>query len=261
MFDSGPLAAILDAGYHGVLALTGLLTPFAGAAAAALAIVLLTLAVRAALIPVGVSTVRAMFNRARIAPQLDELRKRYGKDPQKYQQKMLELHRSEGVSPFAGILPLLAQAPVLSFVYTLFLHERIAGHANALLGHTVLGTSLGESFRAALAAGDGRTLLVTGGLLAVLAAVIAVQRRVLMASAPAPAVPPQGAGAAITRVSSYLGFITVVFAAFVPLAAGLYLLTTTVWTTVERGVVTALLRPSPPPAATPPGSAVTAARS
>jgi YidC/Oxa1 family membrane protein insertase len=38
----------------------------------------------------------------------------------------------------------------------------------------------------------------------------------------------------LTRVLSFLPFITVVFAAFVPLAAVLYLLTTTSWTVAER---------------------------
>jgi YidC/Oxa1 family membrane protein insertase len=261
MFNSGPLAAVLDVAYHGVVALVGALTPLAGGSAAAFAVVLLTLAVRTALIPVGVSTVRATLARARLAPRLAELRKRHGRDPQRLQAETLELYRREGMSPFAGILPALLQAPVLSLVYSLFLHPSIAGHANTLLDHALLGAGLRTSFLAALGAGDAQALLVGGALLALLTAAIAVQRRVLKAPAIAGAEAPSGAVAVIGRVSGYLGFVTVLFAAFAPLAAGLYLLTTTIWTTAERAAVTALLRRRQPPSAMPPASSARAARS
>ena len=56
-------------------------------------------------------------------------------------------------------------------------------------------------------------------------------RRARRAADPAlPAAP--GAG-----LLPYLSFGTVLFAAFVPLSAGLYLLTTTTWTLVERGLL------------------------
>ncbi|AYG02097.1 YidC/Oxa1 family membrane protein insertase [Gryllotalpicola protaetiae] len=261
MFNSGPFAAVLDAAYHGVLTLVGALAPIAGGSAAALAVVLLTLAVRTALIPVGVSTVRATLARSRLTPQLAELRKRHAKNPQRLQAATLELYRRERVSPFAGILPLLLQAPVLSIVYSLFLHQSIAGHANALLDHALFGAALKTSFIAALGAGDAGALVVGGVLLVLLATAVAVQRKVLQASAPRPVEEPTGATAVAARASSYLAFVTVVFAAFAPLAAGLYLLTTTVWTAAERSVVTALLTRSPQRAATPRGSSATAAHS
>ena len=53
-----------------------LLEPFAGVASAAAAIVLVTLLVRAALIPVGVSQAKAERTRARLAPRIAELRRR-----------------------------------------------------------------------------------------------------------------------------------------------------------------------------------------
>ena len=39
-------------------------------------------------------------------------------------------------------------------------------------------------------------------------------------------------------ISTVLPYVTVVFAAFLPLAAGLYLVTTVAWSTVERWLFT-----------------------
>ncbi|MCB8813877.1 YidC/Oxa1 family membrane protein insertase, partial [Escherichia coli] len=73
----------------------------------------LTIVVRMLLIPVGLSQVRGEIGRARIAPQLKELQRKHGKNPQLLSEKTLALYKSEGVSMFAGIGPALLQTPVL----------------------------------------------------------------------------------------------------------------------------------------------------
>jgi YidC/Oxa1 family membrane protein insertase len=45
------------------------------------------------------------------------------------------------------------------------------------------------------------------------------------------------------RTLSFLPYVTVVFAAFVPLAAAVYILTTTTWTVLERSTLRRLLDP------------------
>lgn len=59
IFAFPPLAALLDAAYGALNGLSTLLEPLAGPSAAALAVVLVTLLVRALLIPVGISQARA----------------------------------------------------------------------------------------------------------------------------------------------------------------------------------------------------------
>jgi YidC/Oxa1 family membrane protein insertase len=71
-----PLAAVLDTAHTLLLGLAALLEPLAGSAAAALAIVLVTIVVRAALIPLGVLQVRAEAARRRLAPKLADQQKR-----------------------------------------------------------------------------------------------------------------------------------------------------------------------------------------
>jgi len=243
-YSFAPVATILDIAYAGLTAFITLITPFAGEFAAALGIVALTLVVRLALIPVGRSQVRAEFTRKRLAPKLEALKKRYGKKPEVLQQKTLELYRDEKASPFAGFLPALAQAPVLSIVYGLFIVVTINGHANELLGAHLFGVSLGTNLVSGAAGWPG--ILVFVALLAVIAVVAWISRRVALRFAtPVDAETPGAAMAqSLGRWLSWLPFITVIFASIVPLAATIYLTVTTTWTLVERAILRKVLAPT-----------------
>lgn len=279
IYSFGPIAAVLDGAYGLVTLLADLLAPIAGAASAAVAVVALTVLVRAALIPVGVSQVRAERTRARLAPQLAALNSRYAADPARLKRETVELYAREKASPFAGCLPLLLQAPVLSIVYALFLRDSIAGHTNALLAHRLFGVPLGTSFVHLLSTAPAwPAALVFLALLGLLTCVVAVSRRVLStrllgaqplaSSAEDPlstGAPGAGAGIAehsgamsgvaspgttavaggISRALTFIPFVTVLFAAFVPLAAVLYVLTTTSWTVCERTLLRRLFDDRP----------------
>lgn len=234
IFAFPPLTFLLDAAYGALAGLSSLLEPLAGAAAAALAVVLVTLLVRALLIPVGISQARAEQTRARLAPRLRELQRRHKKNPERLQKEMLELYRSENTSPFAGMLPVLAQAPVVGILYTLFIRPDIAGHANDLLTHDLFGAPLGTSLVSAVFGGTAtpETLLVFGALIAVMIAVAEITRRVFR---PAPVDDDSPLNTpTMLRATSALHYLTAVFAVFVPLAAALYLTVTVVWTLVQR---------------------------
>ncbi|WP_213816448.1 membrane protein insertase YidC [Glaciihabitans sp. dw_435] len=242
-YTFAPIATVLDAAYSLVAGLATVLAPLAGPASAALAIVAITLLVRTALIPVGASQVRAEFARRRMAPLLREVQRKYKKDAQLLQRKTMELYASEKVSPFAGILPTLLQAPVLSVVYGLFVLANVNGHVNSLLSAHLFGAPLGTSLVAALSSGiDLPSAAVFLVLLAAIATVAWISRRIALRMAADDAPPKSSAITTpavpgmqqLTSVLSWLPFLTVVFAAFVPLAATLYLAVTTTWTLVER---------------------------
>lgn len=236
LFSFPPIAAVFNAAYSLVEGLTALFAPLAGAGAAALAIIVLTMLVRTALIPVGISQVKAEWTRRRIAPKLQALQRKHKKNPQLLQEKTMALYKAEKASPFAGMLPTFAQAPVLSLVYALFLRTTVDGHANALLAEHLFGVPLGTSFVSLVAAGAlWPGLAVYAVLFAIMAATAWLSRRTaLRLAAPTDAAAPL---AKLTGILSWLPFITVVFAAFVPLAAALYLVTTTAWTLAERAVL------------------------
>ena len=233
LFAFPPLASLLDLTTRALLALTSALEPLAGSAAAALAVVAVTLAVRLLLIPVGVSQARAEQTRARLAPRLRVLRERFGKNPERLQRETMQLYRDEGASPLAGCLPMLAQMPVVGLLYAVFLHPTVGGQANALLSHELFGVPLGRSLVGALSTGtvDAATLAVVGALVLVMVGVAELTRRRLR-----PAVDP-AAPAWIAGVAGALQFTTAVVALFVPLAAALYLSVTTVWTLIQRIVL------------------------
>ena len=229
LFAFPPIAALLQFVYSLVSGLAALVTPLAGSAAAALAIVVLTLIVRTLLIPVSISQVKAEWHRRRIAPKLKALQDKYKKKPQLLQEKTMALYKAENVSPFAGFLPTLLQAPVVSLVYALFLHPTIAGEPNTLLTAQLGPVTLGSSVFTAGWPG----VLVFLALFAVMSVVAFLSRR----TAQRLAMPGTDATGPLPRILSWLPFISVVFAAFVPLAAALYLATTTAWTLVERALL------------------------
>ncbi|POH68734.1 preprotein translocase YidC [Cryobacterium zongtaii] len=259
IYAFGPIAAVLDAAYAVLHNLTLFLTPFATANAAALAVIVLTLALRLLLIPVGVSQARAQQLRQRLAPRLTELRRLHGTNPERLQRETAALYAAENASPLAGCLPLLVQAPILSIVYGLFVLGTINGHDNALLAGALFGSPLGTSILTGWAAGPTPTVLLVGGVLLVVLLVAQLLSRRLMlaqgaasAAAPAPgaALPPApgalspAAQATMTGVLSWLPLISVVFAAFVPLAAAIYLTVSALWGVTERALLWRMLRPA-----------------
>lgn len=81
-----------------------------------LSVVLLTLAVRAVLLPLTVKQVKNARAMQSLRPQMQEIRARH-KDSQEQQKALAELYRERGVNPLAGFLPLLVQMPVFITMY------------------------------------------------------------------------------------------------------------------------------------------------
>src|SRR3954451_13892619 len=85
-----------------------------------LSIILLTIVVRAALLPLAVKQFRSMQSLQRIAPHLKVLQEKYKGDKQRLQQETMKFYQEHKVNPFASCLPLVAQLPVfLSLFYML----------------------------------------------------------------------------------------------------------------------------------------------
>jgi YidC/Oxa1 family membrane protein insertase len=78
------------------------------------AIILLTVAIRVILLPLGVKQIRSMQGMQAIQPKIKALQQKYkGGDRQKLNEEMMALYKTHGVNPLSGCLPLLAQFPVL----------------------------------------------------------------------------------------------------------------------------------------------------
>ncbi|MEU6172838.1 membrane protein insertase YidC [Streptantibioticus parmotrematis] len=216
------------------------LRPLLGASATAAAIVLFTVCVRLALHPLARAAVRGERARARLAPRIARLNARHRGDPERLRAALTELSAREGVSPVAGCLPMLVQLPFFFVMNRLFWTG-----GGGLLGHaTLLGVPLEGRWAGALRDGGpfGAHGLVFLALFAVVAVVATWTYRRTRAAAAASgvgalggvaAVDPVGGGA-VARMTPWLSFATLLTVAVVPLAAGLYTVTTVTWTAVER---------------------------
>jgi YidC/Oxa1 family membrane protein insertase len=278
----------VDAAYHVVSALATALAPITGGLAVVAAIVAFTIGVRLLLLPFSYYALRGQTAQGRLAPQVQALRKRHAKDPERLKRELATLYEKNGTSMYAGCLPVLLQWPFLSIMYLLFRSATIEGAPNHLLSHYLFGAQLGSHWL-----GGAGPLSAQGavfaGLFVLLAAVGWLSARVArrMSPPPEPASAAPGKSAATGKtvagkavagkaaagqpparrqasrqqaatsaaqpaalpswLTSVVPFVTVVIAAFLPLAAGLYLLTTTAWTMLERRVLFPRLRPPAPP--------------
>jgi YidC/Oxa1 family membrane protein insertase len=110
-----------------------------------MAIVGLTVLIRAVLVPLTLKQFRSMQELQRLAPQLKEIQEKYKDDKQRQQQEIMNFYREHKVNPFASCLPLLLQLPVfISLFYMLRtdLKKNICGpelvsHYNSLHNATV----------------------------------------------------------------------------------------------------------------------------
>ncbi len=220
MYSFPPIAAAIGALHTVVTGLITILDPVFGAASATAAIVVLVVSIRALLLPLGYAQVRAERARTRLGPMVREIQRKYRTSPERLRRELAALYAREQTTPLAGCLPALAQAPVFTVLYGLFLVHEVDGQANGLLGHELAGVPLGSQL--ADVAADPH-VLVFAALFAMLGLVAWATRRI------SPKVDAPGAG-----VLSWLPFGTLAIAAFVPLAAGIYLLASTAWTVGER---------------------------
>ncbi|MEU7861352.1 membrane protein insertase YidC [Nonomuraea sp. NPDC049141] len=196
---------------------------------AAVAIMLFTVAVRLLLLPLGIRQARATQIQKRLAPKLRELQKRWSRNPERLAKETTKLYAKEGTSPLATILPGLGQLPFMWVMY------RVATHPTAFLGHDLLGAPLGQHVAGivtnyGLVSGPFLVFAVVIALIAVVAWISA--RKV---SATLPAEQP----AMIRRLMPLMPFGSVLAAAVLPLAAGLYLLISTAWVAGERAILAA----------------------
>src|SRR5437588_7133555 len=83
-------------------------------------IVLLTVVIRALLVPLTVKQFSSMQKLQKLQPELKAIQSKYKDDKQRQQQEMMKFYRENQVNPLASCLPLVAQLPVfISLFYML----------------------------------------------------------------------------------------------------------------------------------------------
>jgi YidC/Oxa1 family membrane protein insertase len=95
-----------------------------------IAIVGLTVLIRALLVPLTYRQLKGMQEMQRLAPQINALKEKYKEDKQRQQQELMKFYQENKINPLASCLPLLLQLPVfvsLFYMLRIDLKKRICG--------------------------------------------------------------------------------------------------------------------------------------
>jgi YidC/Oxa1 family membrane protein insertase len=82
-----------------------------------LAVILVTILIRLLVYPLYVTQIRSQRAMQEVAPAINELKRKYGNDRQRFAEEQMKLYKERGISPLAGCFPLLLQMPILFALY------------------------------------------------------------------------------------------------------------------------------------------------
>ncbi len=114
-----------------------------------LAIIGLTVLIRAVLVPLTYRQLKGMQEMQRLSPQIAALKEKYKDDKQRQQQEIMTFYRENKINPLASCLPLLLQLPVfISLFYMLrtdlkldICGAQLREHFSTALGKTIVHNS------------------------------------------------------------------------------------------------------------------------
>nr|WP_294840518.1 membrane protein insertase YidC [uncultured Methylotenera sp.] len=93
------------------------------------AIILLTVLIKAAFFKLSASGYRSMAQMRELAPRLQSMKEKFGDDRQKMQMAMMDLYKKEKINPMGGCFPILIQVPVFIALYWVLLGSIELRHA------------------------------------------------------------------------------------------------------------------------------------
>ena len=122
----------IDFGFAGILALVFLRTlklfhyivPNYG-----VDIILLTVSIRIAFLPISIKSQRSMMKMQRLQPQMTRLREKYKDNNEQLQKEMVDLYKRNHVNPLGGCAPMALQLPIFIGLYEALLNSVELRHA------------------------------------------------------------------------------------------------------------------------------------
>ncbi|WNO09128.1 membrane protein insertase YidC [Teredinibacter sp. KSP-S5-2] len=119
-FIAKPLFHLLDI-IHGLVGNWGI------------AIIILTMMIKLLFFYPSAVSYRSMAKMRKIAPQMQELKERYGEDKQKMSTELMKLYKKEGANPVSGCLPMILPMPVFIALYWVLMESVELRHAPFML--------------------------------------------------------------------------------------------------------------------------------
>ncbi|SDB97584.1 YidC/Oxa1 family membrane protein insertase [Raineyella antarctica] len=206
-----------------------------------LSIVLLTLVVRVAMIPLFMRQIQSTRGMQELQPKLKELQKKYADDRDRLGQETMKLYKDEGVNPMASCLPLLIQMPFFLSLYRVIdgasrgvargswlsgpEHQALL---DSLTHATIFGVPLSGKFWPMVDGFSGVQVLTGLMTLVMVVAQFLTQRQMFTQNMSPQAM--EGPMAQQQKMMLYLfPAMYIFFGATIPLGVLIYLLTTTLW--------------------------------
>lgn len=87
------------------------------------AIILLTVLIKAAFFKLSAASYKSMANMRRVQPKMVAIREEFADDKQKQSQAMMDLYKKEKINPMGGCLPILVQMPVFMGLYWMLMES------------------------------------------------------------------------------------------------------------------------------------------
>jgi|HubBroStandDraft_6_1064221.scaffolds.fasta_scaffold18174_2 YidC/Oxa1 family membrane protein insertase len=216
-----------------------------------LAIVGLTVVVRAVMMPLTFSQFRSMRKMQLLAPEMKALKEKYKEDKQRQNEEMMKLYRENKVNPFASCLPLALQLPVfISLFYMLRtdLKKHICGPA--LRAHGIVSTKAIEKATCNQVDPHSATFLFVPDITAKATGVVLVALIALYLASQITSTLLMSASAEPSQRWMMLGLplVFIVFLLRYPAGLLIYWITTNLWTIAQGYFVRRSYGPPPAPA-------------
>lgn len=128
------------------------------------AIVFLTILVRAILLPFSHRSVVSQAKMRNIAPELEGIKEKYKEDKQEQAKKTMELYKAHGINPFSGCIVVLVQLPVLFALYFVFSRGLSTLNTDALYSFVHMPSVVSMNFLGIMLSGKSILLAVVAAL-------------------------------------------------------------------------------------------------
>jgi YidC/Oxa1 family membrane protein insertase len=214
-----------------------------------LSIVLLTVLIRAFLVPLTVKQFRSMQALQAHQPELKALQAKYKDDKQRLNQEIMKFYKENKVNPLGSCLPLLAQFPVFISLYYL-LRSDLRGYicpkiqaAYKLAHHTTQTTACGVHHGAQFLFIGDLTNKATGAVLIILMVLYVGSQLFSSLMMSTSAMDPTQ-----RKIMVLMPLVFVFLFISFPAGVIVYWITTNLWTIVQQVIVRRIVGPPPAPA-------------
>ncbi|MEA2265776.1 MAG: YidC/Oxa1 family rane protein insertase [Solirubrobacteraceae bacterium] len=212
-----------------------------------LAIIGLTIVVRAALVPLTVKQFSSMAKLQALGPDIKALQARHKDDKQRLNEEMMKFYKENQVNPFGSCLPLVLQLPVfLSLFYMLRSDLKVQICGPALHAHHIVSSAMIQKASCeSVAPGSGKFLFIPdvtasakGGVLIIL--IVLYIGSQLISSLMTTATVDRNQ----RLIALGLPFVFTIFIISFPAGLILYWITTNLWTVGQQYVVRTYFPPA-----------------